>query len=355
MVPLFKYTRHMLLTAATVLSGALLGAAPQRHSEDSYRVKPSFRGATRWFNTPEPVNLADLHGKVVLVDFWTFTCINWRRTLPYVRAWAEKYREQGLIVVGIHTPEFSFEQKAENISNAIREMNIGYPVAVDNNFDIWRSFDNHFWPALYLIDAKGKLRYQKFGEGDYAEAESMIQQLLKEVSPDKVPGNLVTPQAEGFEVAADWDNLGTPENYVGYERTQGFASPEGMAIDKRALYALPAKLQLNQWALEGTWTAGQELIASHNAGSKVVYRFHARDLHLIMGPAVTGKAVKFRVLIDGNPPGSAHGLDIDSNGNGIVTGQRMYQLIRQQAPIADREFQIEFLDPGVELFDFTFG
>jgi hypothetical protein len=234
-------------------------------------------------------------------------------------------------------------------------MNIGYPVAIDNDYNIWRSFNNNYWPALYLIDAKGKIRYQKFGEGDYAEAELQIQQLLNEAPGKNISTNLADPNAEGAEAAPDWENLQSPENFLGYTRTLGFASPGGIVADQQKLYTTPKQLKLNQWALSGEWTMGEESISPVNTQGKLIYRFHARDLHLIMGPGVAGQTIKFRVLIDGKAPAASHGLDIDSNGNGVVTEQRMYQLIRQQGPITDHEFQIEFFDTGVEVFDFTFG
>lgn len=301
------------------------------------------------------MTLADLRGKVVLIDFWTFTCINWRRTLPYLREWAAKYKDQGLVVIGVHTPEFLFEHELENVRRSVKEMNISYPVAMDNRFDIWRSFQNQYWPALYLIDAKGKLRYQKFGEGDYIEPELEIQKLLAETAAKNIPAGPAAVDADSFEVAADWGSLRSPENFLGYERTQGFVSPEGVVAEKPVFYSIPKMMKLNQWALSGEWTMGKEAVGSSIRQGKIIYRFHARDLHLIMGPAMRGTSVKFRVLIDGAPPGDVHGLDVDNNGYGTVTDQRMYQLIRQQGTISEHEFQIEFLDSGVEVFDFTFG
>jgi len=337
--------RSMFLTASTLLFATIFGVKKET---------PSLSGATSWLNT-QPLKLENLRGKVVLIDFWTFTCINWRRTLPYIREWEAKYKDQGLIVIGVHTPEFSFEYKTENVSRSIKEMNIGYPVAMDNNYEIWRSFNNEYWPALYLIDAKGKIRYQKFGEGDYVESELQIQALLKEVSAKNVSSKPVATRPDGFEIAADLNNLRSPENFLGYERTEGFASPGGVIDDKPTLYSLPKQLHLNQWALTGEWNMGKERVLSSKSGGKIIYRFHARDLHLIMGSAKPGSSIKFRVLIDGKTPGAAHGLDVDNNGNGTVNEQRMYQLIRQTGSIADREFEIEFLDPDVEVFDFTFG
>jgi thiol-disulfide isomerase/thioredoxin len=350
----FTYMQTMFLTAPTILLAAIFLGTSGIRKEFTQKMKPSLSGATSWINT-RPLTLADLRGKVVLIDFWTYTCINWRRTLPYVREWASKYKDQGLVVIGVHTPEFSFEQKPENVSRAIKEMNIGYPIAMDNNFEIWQSFENQYWPALYLIDAKGQVRYKKFGEGDYTESELMIQQLLKEVSAKNVTDKRVAVQPEGFEAAADWENLRSPENYLGYGRTQGFASSGGMVHDKPVLYSFPKQLGLNQWGLSGEWIVGTENLSLSRAPGKIIYHFHARDLHLIMGPARPGTSVKFRVLIDGKPPGPAHGLDVDNNGNGTINEQRMYQMVRQPGPIIDREFQIEFFDPDVEVYDFTFG
>jgi thiol-disulfide isomerase/thioredoxin len=354
---MFKQFTHMqpvVLTASAILSALIFGAVGTEHGGLTRKTGPSLSGATKWSNS-QPLTLASLRGKVVLVDFWTYTCINWRRTLPYIREWASKYKEQGLVVIGVHTPEFSFEQKFENVSREIHEMDIGYPVALDNDFEIWHSFQNQYWPALYLIDAKGQLRHQKFGEGDYTKSELMIQQLLKEASAKNVSDKPVVLQPEGFEVAADLEHLESPENYLDYNRSQGFASSEETIPDKQVIYSAPSRLRLNQWALSGEWIIGKENARLVKGQGKVIYRFHARDVNLIMGPAIPGTSIKYRVFIDGNPPGPAHGLDVDSNGNGTLTDQRMYQLIRQQGPVIDREFQIEFLDPQAEVYDFTFG
>jgi thiol-disulfide isomerase/thioredoxin len=350
----FTLMRTILLTGSPLLFAAIFAAIWPADLSPKQEAKPSLKGATDWLNT-QPLDLAKMRGKVVLIDFWTYTCINWRRTLPYISEWASKYKDRGLVVIGVHTPEFSFEHKLENIKNANKEMNIVYPIAVDSNYEIWRSFQNNYWPALYLIDAKGKIRYQKFGEGDYREIELMIQQLLKEVSAQSIPAKTSTLQPGGFEAEADWENLKSPENYVGYGSTQGFVSPGGIITDKQTLYAVPTYLQLNQWALLGEWTIGKEKISLNGKQGKIIYRFRARDVNLIMGLAKSRSSLKFRVLIDGKPPGAARGLDIDSNGNGTVTEPRMYQLIRQQGPIVDHEFKIEFLDPKVEVYDFTFG
>ncbi|HKC44658.1 MAG TPA: hypothetical protein VKC64_12575, partial [Burkholderiales bacterium] len=268
--------------------------------------------------------------------------------------WADKYKDQGLVVIGVHTPEFSFERDIDNVRRAVKDMRIGYPVAVDSNYAIWRAFRNAYWPALYFADAQGRIRHHHFGEGEYERSEMAIQQLLAEAGTDGSPRGLVSVDPRGLEVAADWGNLRSPENYLGSERTANFASP-GSVPGKRSVYALPKQLALNHWALSGDWAVEKEAVALHKAGGRIAYRFHARDLHLVMGPAARGASVRFRVLIDGQPPGAAHGGDSDEQGNGTVTEQRLYQLIRQPKPIVDRQFEIEFLDPGVEAFAFTFG
>jgi len=315
---------------------------------------PALSGATAWLNSP-PLTVADLRGHVVLIDFWTYTCINWLRTLPYVRAWAEKYKEQGLVVIGAHTPEFAIEYTVENVRDAVKAMRIGYPVAIDNEYAIWNAFDNHYWPALYAVDATGRIRYHHFGEGAYEQSERVIQQLLAEAGHGAADQALVTDTASGVEAAADWGDLESPETYLGYARAENFASPGGAAVGERHVYAAPARLQRNQWALVGDWTVSEEAVALHTATGRIAFRFHARDLHLVMGPAARGTPVRFRALIDGRAPGAAHGLDVDDQGVGVVTEQRLYQLIRQPQPIADRQFEIEFLDAGMEAFAFTFG
>ena len=314
---------------------------------------PSFSGATTWLNSP-PLTAASLRGKVVLIDVWTYTCINWLRTLPYVRAWAEKYKNQGLVVIGVHSPEFGFEKDLDNVRRAAKDMRVDYPIAVDNDFAVWRALKNQYWPALYIADAQGRIRHRQFGEGGYEQSETVIQQLLSEAGTGG-NGQRVAVDARGIEVAADWDNLKSPENYVGYARTENFASPGGPVRDQDRAYTVPARLGLNQWALSGNWKMSNQATSLTKANGRIVYRFHARDLHLVMGPATRGAAVRFHVLIDGQPPGAAHGVDVDDQGNGTVTEQRLYQLIRQSKPITDREFEIEFLDPGVEAFAFTFG
>ena len=314
----------------------------------------SLESANEWLNSP-PLTPSALRGKVVLIDFWTYTCVNWLRTVPYVRAWAEKYRDQGLVVIGVHAPEFSFEKNINNVRSAMTDMRIDYPVAVDNDHVIWRAFKNQYWPALYFIDSQGRVRHHHFGEGSYEQSEMIIQTLLVEAGNSGINRALVSADARGIEAAADWGNLKSAENYVGYERTQNFASSGGTIMDKPRVYQLPAMLRLNEWALSGDWTVKKENAVLNKPNGAIAYRFHARDLHLVMGPAAPGTSVKFRVRIDGQPPGAAHGIDVDEQGNGAVTEQRLYQLIRQPKPIADRQFEIEFLGSGVEAFAFTFG
>ena len=310
--------------------------------------------ATEWLNSP-PLTAAGLRGKVVLIDFCTYTCINWLRTLPYVRAWAGKYKDKGLVVIGVQTPEFGFEKEVDNVRRAVKDMKVDYPIAMDNDYAIWRGFNNEYWPAVYVVDAQGHIRHHYFGEGEYEQSERIIQQLLAEAGGRGVGHELVAVDARGIEAAADWDSLQSPENYLGYGRTENFASPGGAASDTRRVYAVPARLRLNEWALTGDWTVGKQATLLNQANGRIAYRFHARDLHLVMGPAARGTSVRFRLLIDGQPPGAAHGLDVDDQGNGTVTEQRLYQLIRQPKPIADRQVEIEFLDSGVETFAFTFG
>ena len=310
--------------------------------------------ADEWLNSP-PLTAPALRGKVVVVDFWTYTCINWRRTLPYVRAWDEKYRKLGLVTIGIHAPEFAFEKDPDNVRRAVKAMRVDYPVAIDNDHVIWQAFNNIEWPALYFVDVQGRVRHRYSGEGAYQESEMVIQELLAEAGVANVSHEPVSVDARGVEAAADWSDLKSPENYVGYRRTQNFTSPGGAVLDQPRAYELPSRLRLNDWALFGEWTFKNQAAALNKPNGRIAYRFHARDLHLVMGPATPGTAVKFRVLIDGREPGAAHGVDVDEQGNGTVTEQRLYQLIRQQKPIADRQFEIEFLDPGVEAFSFTFG
>ena len=314
---------------------------------------PPFDRATAWLNA-SPVTNESLRGRVLLVSFGTYTCINWTRSLPYVRAWADKYAGLGLAVVGVQTPEFSFEGELDNVRRAINEMDVRYPVAVDNDYAIWEAFANHYWPALYFVDAQGQVRHHHFGEGAYEESEMVLQVLLREAGID-VPQGLVGIDPRGAEAAADWRNLGSDETYVGYARSEGFASQGGPLADQRHLYSAPTELRHNQWALSGDWRIGPEAALLFEPGGRISYRFHARDLHLVMGPPLHHAGVRFRVRLDGEPPGRAHGIDVDEEGYGTADYQRMYQLVRQAGPIDDRLFAVEFTDPGVEAFVFTFG
>jgi thiol-disulfide isomerase/thioredoxin len=315
---------------------------------------PSLGGATGWLGSP-PLTAADLRGKVVLVDFWTYTCINWLRSLPHVRAWAEKYKDQGLVVIGVHSPEFAFEKNLDNVRRAAKDMRVGYPIAIDSDYAIWRAFNNQYWPALYFVDAQGRIRHHQFGEGEYEQSEMIIQQLLAEAGASGIGHDLVSVDAAGTEAAADWGSLNSPENYVGYERTENFASPGGAALNKRRVYDVPARLSLNHWALSGDWTVEKQATVLNKVNGRIAYRFHARDLHLVLAPPSEGHPIRFRVKIDGAPPGPDHGLDVDAEGWGSVQDARLYQLVRQTGPVADRTFEIEFFDPDVRAYAFTFG
>ena len=327
-----------------------------RHRGDTLPVEghlPGFEGATGWLTSP-PLKNEQLRGKVVLVDFWTYTCINWLRTLGYVRAWAERYESQGLVVVGVHTPEFPFERDVENIRWAVGDMNVEYPVAIDSDYAVWRAFANHYWPAVYIADAEGQIRHHQFGEGGYEDCERVVQMLLREAGRDDVGDDLVSIAPTGFEAQADWENLESPETYLGYEQGQSFASP-GFAADEARTYVLPEPLNLNDWALAGDWTIESRASVPNEAGGRLAFRFHARDAHLVMGPRERGASVPFRVLLDGEPPGDAHGFDVDEDGNGTLSEQRLHQLIRQPGSIGDRTLEIEFPEAGAEAYCFTFG
>ncbi len=315
---------------------------------------PSLGGATAWLNSP-PLTPAALRGKVVLVEVWTYTCINWLRTMPFVRAWADRYRDQGLLVIGVHSPEFPFEHDLDNVRRAAKALRVNYPIAVDSDFAVWRALGNQYWPAIYVVDAKGRIRHHQFGEGGYEETERVLQQLLEEAGHPPGGRELVKVIGTGIEAAADWDSLESPESYLGAARAESFSSAGGATPGRAHEYAAPPGLKRNQWALSGTWTIKQGSALSNAAGGRIVYRFHARDVNLVMSPAKAGGSLRFRVLIDGRPPGSAHGVDVDELGNGTLAEPRTYQLIRQSAPIIDRQFEIEFLDPGAEAFAFTFG
>jgi cytochrome c biogenesis protein CcdA/thiol-disulfide isomerase/thioredoxin len=316
-------------------------------------LMPSLDGAQEWLNSA-PLTTEGLKGKVVLVDFWTYSCINCLRSIPYVRAWAEKYRDHGLVVIGVHAPEFAFERNVDNVKNAIATLKIGYPVAIDNEYKIWRAFENEYWPAHYFIDAAGKVRHHHFGEGDYAESERVIQKLLAEAGNKNVPMDIAMVNASGAEAASKKSDVDSPETYIGYNRGDHFVSPGGVVQDESHAYAA-GEPQLNEWSLVGKWTVGEERAQLDAQDGSIVYRFHARDLHLVLGPSVEGSKIRFRVTIDGKAPGEAHGMDADADGNGVVTTQRLYQLIRAPEPIADHTFEIRFLDPGVQAYAFTFG
>jgi cytochrome c biogenesis protein CcdA/thiol-disulfide isomerase/thioredoxin len=315
---------------------------------------PSLSGATAWLNSP-PLTAESLRGKVVLIDFWTYSCINCLRTLPYVRAWYDKYRDHGLVVIGVHTPEFAFERDQGNVRRAVAELNVRYPVALDNDYAIWRGFNNHYWPAHYFIDAAGKIRAHHFAEGDYDESENVIRQLLSQAGQtDLPPAGAMAAPVSGVEAAADSAPNRSPETYVGYRRAENFRSPGGLAKDLPHAYAAPSYLDTDQWALSGTWTVDPEKAVLSETPGSIQYRFSARDLHLVLGPAA-GKPVRFRVLLDGRAPGADHGADTNAAGEGVVTEQRLYQLIRESSAVADHTFTIEFLDGGVQAYAFTFG
>ena len=315
---------------------------------------PPLDGAVQWLNSP-PLDAQALKGKVVLVDFWTYSCINCLRTLPYLKAWAEKYRDQGLVVIGAHAPEFAFERNVGNVSKAMKDLGINYPVAIDNEFRIWRAFNNEYWPAHYFADAQGRIRYHHFGEGAYAESERVIQQLLREAGAAKVADGLINASAEGVQLAPDMNEVQSPETYVGYQRAEHFVAETRLTPDKVTTYNPVSQLALNDWSLDGQWNVGPERATSSAPAGRIVYRFHARDLHLVLGPGADGKPVRFKVLIDGKAPGEAHGTDVAPDGSGNVTEQRLYQLVRQSGAVTDRTFSIEFLDPGVSAYAFTFG
>lgn len=314
---------------------------------------PSLSGATAWLNSP-PLTKEGLHGKVVVIDFWTYSCINCLRALPYVRAWADKYRDHGLVVIGVHSPEFAFEKEVNNVRRAVTDLGVTYPVAIDSDLLIWRAFENEYWPAHYFIDAEGRVRAHHFGEGDYAKSEHIIQTLLKEAGYSDVPGGVITPNAGGVQEASDSRDMQSPETYVGFARGENFVSGE-ISRNESRVYSTPANLRLNEWGLSGDWTVRAEDAVLNSRGGRIAFRFHARDLHLVLGPAVDGKPVRFRVTIDGAAPGASHGVDTNDSGNGTVTSQRLYQLIRQQGNVSDHTFEIEFLDSGVDAFSFTFG
>jgi cytochrome c biogenesis protein CcdA/thiol-disulfide isomerase/thioredoxin len=326
-------------------------AAVELSHEGSF---PSLDRAVKWLNSP-PLTPGQLKGKVVLIDFWTYSCINCLRSVPYVEAWAQKYKDDGLVVIGVHTPEFAFEKDPANVTKAVADLKITYAVAIDSNYAIWKAFNNQDWPAHYFIDAKGEVRYHHFGEGKYDESEEVIQQLLREKNAGLKTGGLVQVSAAGSEAAPDFNNIASPETYIGYSRQKNYVSPEKIKKDGAQVYTAPSRLTVNQWGLAGNWTVSDEHASLIAAPGKVIFRFHARDLHLVLGPGRNGKSVRFRVRIDGTAPGEDHGGDTDDQGAGVVKEYRLYQLIRQKGPVEDRTFEIEFLDPGVQAFAFTFG
>jgi cytochrome c biogenesis protein CcdA/thiol-disulfide isomerase/thioredoxin len=336
---------------------AMTGKPPGANPTGALGVEggmPELDGAVAWLNSP-PLTKEGLRGKVVLIDFWTYSCINCLRAIPYVRAWAEKYKDKGLVVIGVHTPEFAFERNIDNVKRATKDLKIDYPVAIDNDFTIWRAFDNQYWPAHYFIDTQGRIRHHHFGEGKYDESERVIQELLAEAGQKDVGTGTVKVSANGAEAAADEANVKSPETYIGFMRSENFSSPGGTKQDVDAAYTLPPALTLNQWALSGTWKREDERAVLGAAGGRIAFRFHARDLHLVLGPAADSKPVRYRVTIDGKPPGDDHGVDAAADGTGTVTDQRLYQLVRQKGAVSDHTFEIEFLDPGVQAFAFTFG
>jgi thiol-disulfide isomerase/thioredoxin len=307
---------------------------------------PPLGGATEWLNSA-PLGPTELRGHVVLVNFWTLTCINWLHQEPYVRAWSQAYRDDGLVVIGVHTPEFTFEHDIDRVRQATRDRDIDYPVVVDNDFAIWSAFDNHYWPALYFVGADGVIRDDQFGEGSYEQSERVLQRLLG------VERGFVSAVGVGVEAEADWPHLRTPETYLGFARGERFASPGGTALERRG-YVLPERLAVNHWALAGEWTIGRESVVLDRAGGSIAYRFHARDAHLVLSPGAH-EPIPFRVLLDGAAPGLSHGVDVDEDGNGLLRDGRLYQLVRQHDTVRERTLEITFLEPGAEAYAFTFG
>jgi cytochrome c biogenesis protein CcdA/thiol-disulfide isomerase/thioredoxin len=321
---------------------------------DNEGPMPSLEGAVKWLNS-SPLKRDQLKGKIVVIDFWTYSCINCLRSVPYVEAWAQKYKNDGLVVIGVHTPEFAFEKDPANVAKSLVDLKITYPVAIDSDYSIWKAFHNEYWPAHYFIDAAGTIRYHHFGEGKYAESEEVIQQLLAERNGGLKTSGLVEVNASGSQAAPDLNDVASPETYIGYNRQQNYASPQAIREDRSQVYTSPSRLTVNQWGLVGKWDVGGEKASLAAAPGKVIFRFHARDLHFVLGPVKSGKPVRFRVRIDGTAPGEDHGGDTDANGDGVVKEYRLYQLVRQKGKVEDRTFEIEFLDLGVEAFAFTFG
>jgi len=324
-------------------------------SEDSGASGPAPSiGAKEWINSPA-LSTEALRGKVVLVDFWTYSCINCLRTLPYLRAWADKYRDAGLVVIGVHTPEFGFEKMPVNVNQAVKDLGINFPVAVDSDYAVWRAYGNRAWPGMYFVDARGQIRHRQYGEGHYEDLERIIQSLLRERGGGSVPSGLVSPGGDGVQAAAGNGGVFTPETYLGYGQAEGYGGAGTLVKDRPHPYSLPKSLPSNRWAFSGQWLVERERALGVAAGTHVVYRFRARDVHLVLGPSESGKPVRFRVLLDGKPPAADHGTDVDGQGVGVADRLKLYQLIRQTETGKERVFDIEFLDPGVQAFAFTFG
>jgi len=353
-----RRTRIVLALVATLCWSAIAERTAAKAQEPPSIVGssplPGLSGATGWINSA-PLTAQELKGKVVLIDFWDYSCINCLRSMPYLRAWAARYKDSGLVVIGVHTPEFDIEKLAPNVQKAVNKFGITYPVAIDSNQAIWKAFHNEYWPAHYFIDAKGKVRFEHFGEGNYDQSERWIQKLLQEQAGKPMPAGAVNVGAQGVEAASDTNDVQSPETYIGYARAEHFASRGGIKPDVEKTYSAPAKPWLNEWGLDGKWVDHKQIAVLISAGGKIVYRFHARDLHLVLGPTGDGKPVRFRVTVDGQAPGDNHGVDTDAQGNGVVTDHRLYQLVRQKGTVADHVFAIEFEDPGVQAFSFTFG
>lgn len=357
----FKQSRRgvrvLTLLAAvcsSILTGRTVAAAQQPPSIVGSSPLYGLSGATGWINS-KPLTAKELKGKVVLVDFWTYSCINCLRSLPYIRAWANKYKDSGLVVIGVHSPEFDFEKERPNVLKAVQKFGIAYPVALDSNHAIWDAFHNEYWPAHYFIDATGKVRFEHFGEGNYDQSEHWIQELLQERAAKPMPGTTISVHGQGIEAAADMNDVRSPETYIGYARANHFVSPGGIRRDAETLYTAPVRPGLNEWGLAGKWIDHQQIAILKSSGGKIVFHFQARDLHLVLGPTADGKPVRFRVTIDGRAPGDNHGVDTDAQGNGVVTDHRLYQLVRQKRDVTDHIFSVEFEDPGVQAFSFTFG
>jgi cytochrome c biogenesis protein CcdA/thiol-disulfide isomerase/thioredoxin len=344
----------MMQQGGAMMAASAMTAQGRGAAGSAEGAMPALDGAVQWLNGP-PQTRDTLRGQVVVIDFWTYSCINCLRSIPYVQAWAAKYKDAGLVVIGVHSPEFAFERDAGNVAKAVKDLKVTYPVAVDSNRKIWNAFRNQIWPAHYFIDAQGRIRAHHFGEGNYQESERIVQTLLAERNSGTAASGFVQVAAAGAQAAPDLPDVRSPETYIGYERQEHYASPEELAKDNDERYSLPARPRLNQWGLEGWWTVRNEHAVLGTAPGKIVFRFHARDLHLVLGPRKGGKPVRFRVLLDGAPPLDDAGVDVDKQGSGAVNEHRLYQLIRQKGAVEDRTFQIEFLDPGVEAFAFTFG